>query len=183
LIRDRGVAIRYAHALFGAALKERVQDAVLADLESLDLLYLHDPALQQFLEAPDVLTENKIEVIHQILRGRVDELVERFLLLMLRKKRVQHLPLVYERLRTLVEDHQGIMRVEVTTAVPLSAELAEALARHLIALTKKKVRLQVRVAPEILGGIIVTFGGKIIDASLRHRLQELREQLLATRVF
>lgn len=182
MIRDRGVATRYAQALFGAALKEGSEGPTLEDLESLDRLYDLDRSLQRFLEAPDVLTEHKVELIHRVLGGRVSDLVERFLLLMLEKKRVQHLPLVFEHYRTLVEEHRGIVRAQVVTAVPFPGELEEGLKARLAALTGKKIILDRKVDPSIVGGVIVTLDGRILDASLRHRMQELRGMLLATRV-
>jgi F-type H+-transporting ATPase subunit delta len=182
VIRDRGVALRYAHALFGAAVQGREAEPVLADLESLEQLYERNRAFQDMLDAPYVLTEDKMAMVERILGGRVSDLVVRFLFLMLRKKRVQHLPLVFEHYRRLVEEHLGIERVRVTTAVPLPEDLAGELRTRLERITGRRVRLEPRVDPAILGGAVVTFAGRIIDGSLRHRLDEMREQLRSARV-
>jgi F-type H+-transporting ATPase subunit delta len=192
VIRERAVARRYAVALFGAAQKAGVAEAVLADLASIDALEKHGQeneglhgqgsTLQRFLEAPDVLTEHKVETLRVILGGRVHPLVLRLCELMLAKKRIAHLPPVYEEYRDLVEESLGIARAHVTTAVLLDAAVTAELTKRLEAVTGKTVRLDLKVDPAILGGVVAVVGGKIVDGSLRHRLAELREQLLGARV-
>jgi F-type H+-transporting ATPase subunit delta len=182
VIRDRAVSRRYAAALFGAAVQAGAAEAILADLQSLEELHARDASLQTFLEAPDVLTEVKGRVVRDVLEGRVHELVARLLELMLAKKRVQHLPLVYQDYREMVEEHLGVARARVVTAVPLAAELAERLRERLQRVTGLQVRLELRRDPAVLGGMIVVVGGRILDGSLRHRLEEVREHLLGARV-
>jgi F-type H+-transporting ATPase subunit delta len=182
LIRDRAVSHRYAAALFGAAVNADAAESILADLGSLEDLHRLDPSLQTFLEAPDVLTETKNEVLRDVLGGRVHELVVRLLQLMLQKKRIQHLPVVYGDYRELVEANLGIARARVTTAVPLAQELAEVLRARLERLTGKTVRLECRLDPAVIGGMIVVVGGSVLDGSLRHRLVEVRDHLLGARV-
>lgn len=182
MIRDRAVARRYAAALFGAARKAGAAEAVLADLLGIEELERFNPALRRFLEAPDVLTEHKVEVLSAVLDGRVHHLVSRLLGLMLRKNRIQHFPFVYQEYRELVEDDLGIARARVTTAVPLEPALAGELKQRLEILTGKQVRLEMRVDSAILGGVVTVVGGRILDGSLRYRLAGLRERLLGLRV-
>jgi F-type H+-transporting ATPase subunit delta len=182
VIRDRAIARRYAVALFGAARKAGAAEEVLADLLALQELAKSDPSLQRFLEAPDVLTEHKVAALLAVFQGRVHELVGRLLGLMLRKKRIQHFPFVHEEYRALVEEALGIARARVTTAVPLDPGLIEEFVKRLEKLTQRQVRLEMRVDPAILGGVVTVVGGKILDGSLRHGLADLRERLLGARV-
>jgi F-type H+-transporting ATPase subunit delta len=182
VIRDRAIARRYAVALFGAARKAGAAEEVLADLGAVKELERLNPSLRSFLEAPDVLTEQKVAMISAVFQGRVHELVGRLFNLMLSKKRIQHFPFVHDEYRDLVEESLGIARARVTTAVPLDPELAGELAKRLERLTRKQVRLDLRVDPAIIGGVITVVGGKILDGSLRHGLADLRERLLAVRV-
>ncbi len=182
MIRDRAVSHRYASALFGAAVKARAAESVLEDLGSLEALFERDDRFQLFLEAPDVLTENKIALIERVLSGRAHELVVRLLLLMLEKKRIQHLPLVLADFRELVEEHLGIARAIVTSAVPLAPDQAGDLRTRLERMSGKKVRVDARVDPALLGGVVVMIGGKILDGSLKHRLEEMRERLMTASV-
>jgi F-type H+-transporting ATPase subunit delta len=182
VIRDRAIARRYAVALFGAARKAGAGEEILADLGAVKDLEKLNPSLRLFLEAPDVLTEHKVATLSAVFKGRVHELVARLFDLMLHKKRIQHFPFVHEEYRDLVEEELGIARARVTTAVPLDPVLAEELVKRLEKLTRKRVRLDMRVDPAILGGVVTVVGGKILDGSLRHGLADLREQLLGVRV-
>jgi F-type H+-transporting ATPase subunit delta len=182
VIREGAIARRYATALFGAAQNAGAAEAVLDDLGSLEGLEVHDPALQRFLEAPDVLTEQKVASARLVLESRVHPLVLRLLILMLSKKRIQHLPLVYQAYRDLFEESRGMARAQVTSAVPLDEAAAKELVTRLARLTGKQVRLEMRVDPAVLGGVVAVVGGQIVDGTLRHQLAELREQLIGTRV-
>lgn len=183
MIRDRGVAVRYANALFGAAEKRGVAEQVLADLEGVAALEkTGGPSLQSFLESPSVLDEHKEQMVVAVLRGRAHELVVQLLLLMLRKKRIGHFPLVLPQYRALVEEKLGVVRTEVMTAVPIDAAVLDALRAALEKTTGKKLRVEHRVDPSILGGVVATVGGEVIDSSIRHRLDRLREELLSTEV-
>jgi len=182
LIRDRGVALRYATALFGAAVKRGEMERVLEDTQALLALHRSDSTLQNFLEAPNLLDSDKDELLERTLRGRITDLVLQFIRLMLRKKRVQHLPLVYDHFRRMVEDALGQLRAIVTTAVPLDDALGARLRAALERTTGKQIVLDARIDRRILGGVVVTVGGKILDGSVRYRLDRLRDELLQVRV-
>jgi F-type H+-transporting ATPase subunit delta len=182
LIRDRGVALRYANALFGAAVKRGVAEDVLSDLEGVTELEKTGHSLQNFLESPSVLDEHKEGMVVKVLRGKVHELVVQLLLLMLRKKRIGHFPLIVPQYRALVEEMLGVVRTEVVTAVPIDSATLDALRAALEKTTGKKLRMEHRIDPSILGGVVATVGGDVIDSSVRYRLDRLREDLLATDV-
>ena len=183
MIRDRGVALRYVNALFGASEKRGLESKVLADLESIDQIEGGPgPSLQNFLESPSVLDEHKESVTRTVLGGRVEELTVQFVLLMLRKKRIQHLPLVLAPFRRLVETKLGMAHAELVTAVPVDDATVTRMREQLEALTGKKVAFEKKVDPAILGGAVVTLEGRVLDSSLRYQLRVLREDLLATQV-
>jgi F-type H+-transporting ATPase subunit delta len=138
--------------------------------------------LQDFLESPSVLDAHKETVVQNVLRGRAHELVVQLLLLMLRKKRIGHFPLVLPHYQTLVEEKLGVVRAEVVTAIPVDAATLEKLRAGLEAATGNKLRVEHRVDPAILGGVVATVGGEVIDSSVRHRLAELRDQMMAANV-
>jgi len=179
---DQGVAHRYAQALFGAALRGNAVEAVRADLESLESWLSADPTLIRFLESPIELDEDKVRLIETLFRGRTTDLFIRLLLLLLRKKRIAHLLEVVRAYRVLVEEHEGVAEARVTTAVPLPQDLNDRLREGLEQLIGKKVRIRPRVDPRIIGGVIVMVQGKILDRSIRHELEKLRDDLLAVQV-
>ena len=182
MIRDRGVALRYANALFGAAEKRGVTETVLSDLLSLEELESKGPSLQSFFESPSILDEQKEALAVKILRGRSEEITVQLVLLMLRKGRIQHLPLVLVPYRKLVEAKLGQERAEVVSAIPLDAGTLERMRLGLEQVTAKKIQMVAEVDPSILGGVVVTVGGQVLDSSLRTRLALLREELMQARV-
>jgi F-type H+-transporting ATPase subunit delta len=181
--RDVVIARRYAQALFLAA---RRKDAVAQIGEELAQVLVIDTAhggrIRHFLEAPQVPREQKLLVLESGFRGQVHGLVVEFLKLLLNKKRLFHLRDIVGQFEHLVEDHQGIVRARVTTAVPLADAETAALVAALEASLAKKVRAVTMVDPSILGGVVVKVGDRVADRSVSRMLALLREQLLAAPV-
>jgi len=176
-----GIAHRYAHALFGAALGAEALDAVAADLAALTALDDADPRLRLFLESPQVLDERKRALVDHVLGGRVQPLTVRFLRLLLDKKRITYLGAAAAAYQALLEQHRGVLHAKVTTAVPLSAAERGRLQAALEQRTGRPTVLETRVDREILGGAIAQLGDQILDDSVRTRLAEIREALLGAR--
>jgi F-type H+-transporting ATPase subunit delta len=183
MARDVVIARRYAQALFLAAKRKDAVAQVGADLA---LVLVIDTGqggrIRHFLEAPQVLVEQKLAVLEAGFRSHVHGLVVEFLKLLLRKKRLFHLRDIVEQFERLVEDHQGIVRARVTTAVPLEDAETKALVRSLEASLAKKVNAVTLVDPSILGGMVVKVGDRIADRSVARMLEIMREQLLAAPV-
>jgi F-type H+-transporting ATPase subunit delta len=180
--RDSGIARRYAQALFLAAQKKDVVDRVWDDVHAVLAL---DPGVglrfRQFLEAPQVPTEHKLAVIETAFRPIAHGLVVEFFRLLLRKKRMFELEAIVGEFERLVEDHRGIVRARVTSAVPLLDAELKGLVAALESGLKKNVRVVSNVDPGILGGLVLRVGDRIADQSARTMLTQLREQLLAAR--
>ncbi|MDM7915737.1 MAG: ATP synthase F1 subunit delta [Candidatus Eisenbacteria bacterium] len=179
---DEGVGKRYAQALFGAAEKAGELDAVQSDLDSLEALLEKDESLIRFLESPRELDEEKVHLVEMLFRGRTTGLFVRLLLLLLEKKRILHLRDIARQYRHLLEEHRGIAEAIVTTAVPLPKDLEPRLVQELERIFERKIRIRPRIHPRIIGGVVVMVEGKVIDRSVRHDIDRMREELLATPV-
>ena len=179
---DKGVAKRYATALFRAALKADTLDVVLADLETLDTVLEKDPSLIHFLSSPMEPGEVKAALIETVFRGRAHDLVVHLLLLLLRKGRVLYLVDVIAAYRAAIEEHRGIAPARVVTAVPLDEDLSERIRCELERITGRQVRIRPLVDPKIIGGVIIMVEGLVYDRSVRHDLDRLRESLLEVRM-
>jgi F-type H+-transporting ATPase subunit delta len=177
--KDVAIARRYAQALFMAAEKKNAIDAIDADMKAvLGLDRASNDGFRLMLEAPQVPTEHKFAILETVLRPRVHPLVVEFFKLIMRKKRTFELRDVVEEFERLVEDHRGIVRARVTSAVPLTDEETRRLVAELEGALAKKVRVVQSVEPEILGGLVVRVGDRIADKSIRSMLTRLRDQLL-----
>lgn len=176
------VAQRYAHALFDAAKDKGLLDLGYEQMAEVGKLVRLDRTLLSFLTAPQVLDEHKVELIRTVFCKRLHQLFVEFLVVLVDKHRVGYLAEIIDEFIDRVEQAKGIGRAKVITAVPLSAKERENLSVRLAAKTGLKIRLEERVDPAILGGMIVVMHNEIIDGSVRHGLGLIEDQLMKVKV-
>lgn len=179
---NTAVALKYAKALFDTALEDGKLGEVTRDADFLRRLREEDPAFVNFLVSPEVLTEHKMEFVKTVFEPRLDPLTVNFIRLLVEKARIEHLPEIRKEFDRLQEEHQGRLRAQVMTAVPLSGEQENRLKQQLDRITGKNIEIEKQVDPAILGGVVVHLGNKIIDRSLRYELRQLEESLLRTEI-
>ncbi len=171
------IARVYATALYQAAEEEGRLDQVRRDLEEFVKAMESSPDLRQFLVAEEVSDVRKTQVLLELTEGG-DQLVRNLLRLLVDKTRESELAGVYRAFVGLVEQAQGLVHVEVVSAVPLSASMQEALRAKIESSLHKTVELTLTVDKEILGGLRLRIGDRVADASVRHRLERLRALLI-----
>ena len=179
------VAHKYARALFDAALEEGKLDRLADDvgaLRALSRVQAREEAVGRFLISPEIPTEQKIEFLRNVFGPRLDALTVNFLVLLVEKKRIDAYNAITEDFLRMVEEHRGLLRAAVVSAIPLSGEQERRLKTQLDRMTGKNVILEKRVDPGVLGGVEVHLGNRILDGSLRHGLKLLRESLARTEV-
>jgi F-type H+-transporting ATPase subunit delta len=176
------VALKYAKALFDTALESGKLPEVTRDADFLRQLREEDPAFLNFLISPEVLTDQKMEFVKTVFEPRLDPLTVNFIRLLIDKGRIDHLPPMRQEFDRLQEEHQGKLKAQVMTAVPLSGEQESRLKVQLDRITGKNVEIEKQVDPAILGGVVVHLGNKIIDRSLRNGLRQLEESLLRVEI-
>jgi len=166
---------RHAQAVFQIALEEKQLDKWLTDVEEIAAV-LGDAEIAAVLANPKVSLENKKDVLDRGLKGVSPTAMNLARLLVERNRLhlVQSLAVEYKR---LMNAYGGMELAEVKTAVPISPEEGEKVGKGLTALSGKRVTLELSVDPEILGGFVARLGDKLIDASARTRLQELRKSI------
>jgi len=178
----RGIAKRYATALFNAALEAGVVDDVNNDTAGFRRVLSANPSLQGFLLSPQVLTNDKKSVIENTLKGQATDLFVDFLILLIDKKRFPHVEEIIDGYENLYERHQGIVEIRAITAVPLDENLKQKTIGVLEERLGKKIRLAAEVDPEIIGGMILVMEDKIIDGSVRYQIEKLMRELDEIRV-
>ena len=179
---NTAVALKYAKALFDTALEDGKLAEITRDADFLRQLREEDPAFVNFLVSPEVLTEQKMEFVKTVFEPRLDLLTVNFIRLLIEKGRIEHLPEIRKEFDRLQEEHQGRLRAQVMTAVPLSGEQESRLKQQLDRITGKNTEIEKQVDPAILGGVVVHLGNTIIDRSLRYGLRQLEESLLRTEI-
>lgn len=177
----RGIAKRYATALFNAAVKAKIEDQVHEEAKGFRKLFEEQPAFRNFLLSPQVTTKDKKDLIGT-LRGQLSELFVQFLLLLIDKKRFFFVDDIIEGYGYLYERHKGILEVKAITAVPLDDIMRRKTVDKLERETGKTIRLSPVVDESIIGGMILVIEDKIIDGSIRFRIEKLKRQLDEIRV-
>ena len=170
------IAQVYSRALFEAAQDadklDDVRDQLGAFADALD----QTRDLAVFFFSPYFSTEEKKEGLGKVLDG-ADDLVQNFLELLIEKHRM---PAIFRTRRAydaLWEEENKLLPVEVTSAIELDKKTVEQIGDKIGERTGRKVQLESRVDPDILGGIVVRVGDRILDASIANRLESLRKQV------
>jgi F-type H+-transporting ATPase subunit delta len=166
---------RYAQAIFEIALGKNELDLWQSDLQKVvDVLGAGD--FLAALESPKI----KFEVKSRLLKERLDSinpLVLNLLLLLISKSGIGMIREIAREYRLLLNQYRGIKSADVITALPLDEKDEKALTEKLGILVNAKVELKSKVEPEILGGLVVRVGGKLLDGSTRSKLTALKKEL------
>jgi F-type H+-transporting ATPase subunit delta len=172
------VARSYAAALFELAERKQLHDSVLASLSELDAALHAEPLLQAFLASPTIGSAAKKDALRKALQDRIHPLLLNFLMVLIDKRRQRLLLDIGMEYRQLLDERRGRLHVQVTLAraadESMRTELAEQLGRSL----GREVIPEIHVNREILGGVIVRYGDRVLDGSLRRRLLSMRRRLL-----
>jgi len=171
------VARRYALALMNTAARFGRVETVRADLEALVASRRQSTVLQRVVESPLVSLPEKRRLIQEALAD-ADEITRRFADLLLRRKRFDLLPAIYEEYLRCSDEAMGVARVYVTTAAPLSNEEAARIQEAMQRRMGRQVRLHVQVEAALLGGISIRVGDTVWDGSVRGALEVMHERML-----
>ena len=176
------IAARYAQALFDTAKAEGQVESVLAQMTVIGTLLREHADLRKFLWNPDVDPQDKVGLFERALHGTWPPLVKAFVGMVVRLDRSELLGQMAEALQAEVDRDQGRVRVLVRSAHPLSEAVLKRLRQALEHREHKTIELEARVAPELIGGMQLILGHRLIDGSVKRQVAELHEQLAAARV-
>jgi F-type H+-transporting ATPase subunit delta len=173
-----GSARRYAQAAFEVALAKRDLPAWLTDLEKLEAL-LGDPQVALALENPRLDDGQRIGLALSLAPKSLNKERTNFLKLLVLAHRTGLIAEVRGDFQAMVDEAEGRTELELVVAQELSAADEKALSGDLAGKLGREVKVNVRVDPEIIGGVIIRQGDHVTDGSVRRRLAEMREELLA----
>jgi F-type H+-transporting ATPase subunit delta len=172
---EGGLAGRYANALFELAQDSKAVDAVSADLASLRKALDTSPDLTRLVRSPVFSAQDQAKALKAILaQMQTGDLTTKFVLLLASKRRLFVLTQVIKAYESRVAKSRGETEAEVASARALSdSEIAE-LKSVLKSKLGKEPRLHTKIDPSLLGGLVVKVGSRMIDSSLRTKLDGLR---------
>lgn len=175
---ETAVGENYAGALLELATRRDAAEEYGRYLAEVASLYREESKFRLFLDTPRVAEARKKEVLRDVLADRVPEPLLHFLLVVLEKRRQRSIPRIEEAYRDLLDERFGRVHASVTLAVEPDDELRREVTERLSTLLDREVEANFRTDADIVGGILVRFEDKVMDGSLRRRLQNLRRRLL-----
>lgn len=175
-----GIAGRYATALFELASEGKALDKVDAALDSFLGLLDGSEDLQRLIANPVFTAEEQVSAITALLKkAKIDGLAANFLSLVASKRRLFLVRPMIAAFKALLAEKNGVVSAEVTVAAPLSAPNREAVLAALEGQAGGKIALTEKVDPSIIGGLVVKMGSKMIDASLKTKLNAMKLAMIA----
>lgn len=170
-----GVSGRYASALFELAQEMKATDAVGDALDRFGALIDGSDDLQRLIKSPVFSADEQVKAVSGIMKSaKIDGLAANFIGLVAQKRRLFALPGMITGYRQLLADARGIVRAEVTVAEQPSAGQLKDIAAALKETAGKQVEIDLKIDPSLIGGLIVKMGSKMVDASLKTKLNSIR---------
>ncbi len=173
-------AIRYAKAVFQLAVDRNELENWLEDLTQL-ADSITNQEFGEILAAPRIAASQKERIVREALGSSVGPLALNLMFLLVSRNAIHSLPEVADRYQEMLDAHRGIERAEVVSAVPLDDAQRDSVADMLERTSGKEIRLSARVDPEILGGMVIRVGDRVMDGSARTRLQSMRREIAQRR--
>ena len=174
-----GMAGRYARALFELALETKSVDAVKADIEKFDALLSESPDLRRLVRSPVYGAEEQGRAVSAVLaKAGIIGLAANFLMFVTENRRLFAVRDIIRDFRKLVARWRGEVTAEVTAAEKLSDHHLDAIKSALKSITgEKTVDLHVKIDPAIIGGLMVKLGSRMVDSSLRTKLNAIKHAM------
>ncbi|MEW5705240.1 MAG: ATP synthase F1 subunit delta [Actinomycetota bacterium] len=179
-MRDEQIAREYAKALFEAALAQNILDRVVQEVDDVGEL-LTDPEFEGFFRSAKIDSEAKKKVFNKVFLQEVSVITRNFFWVLFDNGRESLFNEIRNEFERLVDEHNKRLVARVITAVPITDDLRAKVQEKLSEATNREVVIETVTDPGIYGGMLIYADGQIIDASVKSRLNHLRERLIQAR--
>ena len=177
-----GVAGRYASALFDLPREADEIDAVNTNLDRFEALVAESADLERLVRSPVFTADEQLQAVSTVLdRAGIGGVAARFVKLVTTNRRLFLVREMVRAYRNLVAQHRGQAPAEVTVAEEIKDDHVVALRNALKAVSGKEVDIKVKVDPAIIGGLVVKFGSRMVDSSLRTKLNSIKHAMKEAR--
>lgn len=176
------LAIKYAQAMYELAAEKDMLDSVEQQLQLVEATIAGHEDMATLMYHPRVPGSVKKDTINKVFGNELAEFVRNFLFVVIDKRRETALPVIITEYVRLANEARNIVEAEVTTAKPLTGAEAQALSAKLSTVTGKNVIIKTAINANMLGGVIVKIGDKLIDGSVVRQLDMLKRALFKLEV-
>jgi F-type H+-transporting ATPase subunit delta len=171
------LAFRYAKAILDLAVERGELDTVYKDMVFLRDICRSNPDLVNLLRSPIIRTDKKQRILEAVSAGRISPMTTAFNALLMSKEREAYLPEIVGSFAEQYKTLKGIQTVKLTTAVPVSADLKQAILDKVKAdRGVREIELNTEVNEKLIGGFVLEIGDELIDASIAFDLHKIKQQ-------
>jgi F-type H+-transporting ATPase subunit delta len=171
------VSKTYARALFELALEGQMIDQILAEYEFVKNSFDEFPDFLEIVKSPKISVVEKKTILKDTFGGKVSDVLLNFFSVLVDKKRSDVIRDVYDDLIIMADDNKGLVVARVESVIPLEANEIEVLEAKLNKVTGKTVTVDNVINPEIMGGLVVKVGDKVVDGSVKRKLDNMKHEL------
>lgn len=171
------VSKRYANALFDVAFGEKTHEKVEDELTFIVACLKSEPQFYQLIKSPLISVQDKKEIIDTIFKDKISEEVYNFFKIIIDKRREVYIEDIVNEYNALVDDVKNKVTAVAVSAVPINEEDLKKLQVNLSMSSGRNVQLKNEVKPNVMGGILIKMGDKVIDGTVKSRLEQMSEQL------
>lgn len=177
----RLVSKTYGEALFDIAMEAGGEKPVelLTEITLVRKVLEENPGFDELMKHPGVPKQEKLQVAEDVFRGRTSDELASFLNIIISKERYGELPAIFDYFTAKVKELQKIGIAYVTTAIDISDEEKKAIENRLLETSGyRKMEMHYSVDPDLIGGMIIRIGDRVVDSTIRTKLDQLTKQLL-----
>ncbi len=175
------VSKTYGEALFEVAMESGADRAgeLLEEIRGIREILAGNPKFDELMEHPGIPKQEKLQVVEDVFRGRASEELVNFLKIVVAKERYRELPAIFDYFTEKVKELKKIGVAYVTTAVPLSEVQTYAVRTRLLETGGyREMEMHYSTDPSLIGGMVIRIGDRVVDSSIRTKLDKLTKNLL-----
>ena len=176
------IDLTYGTALYEAAKETGKKETILEEATELVGILQNEPDLHTFINYPAISAVEKKKVIENIFSGRICDELLNFLYILVDKRRTTHFERIVKVYKSLVDKEEGYSYGTVFSVTPLGDDRIKELEEDVSKLFRSNVRLTNEIDPKLMGGVKILVDGKIIDASIRKKFDDLGSRISQVRL-
>ena len=171
------VATRYAKSIFDLAIEKKVLEKVVDDAKAFIDISDKNHAFENMLKSPIVTSDKKWTIIERIF-PKMNPMTLTFIKIVIRKNREAVLKKIFQQVVEMYKEKEGILSATVYTATPISERIKKDITAFLHKETNSEIDLKTKVDENMIGGFLLQYEDKLIDASVASQLKSLRNKLI-----
>ena len=169
----------YGEALFQIAVEDGRIDEMMEEIRAVKKALEENRELSVLMDHPKIIKEEKVHLVENCFKGQVSDDVTGFLTVVVSKGRFKELPAMFDYLTMRMKEYKKIGVVTVKSAVELRSEQKERIRRKLMETTEyKTLEIDWQVDESLIGGLVIRIGDRVVDSSLKYKLEQLTSRLL-----